>query len=384
MGRTDPLQQEKIWQDRSLNSEVKSRWFIALQFFVLLFFTLFDFYKWGLRIFDIAAFFLILIFVLTHIERKWITISSLLFLMVAGVYSIAGLILNHTYLTVFALFLNCIFYCVLTLKEFKPSQMQIKIVLIIHLGFFFFQFVYFYTVGDIINYHSFTDIEPRLEGQIFRPAGLFYEPAIYCFAVFILTSMLESKSSKYGVLEALAMVSMLISVSLLGFIFALLILIKLMFNYKFLAPILCALTIIFINNQLMQPILTFVENRLFDLGSDASAVGRYGNILDLFSNENLIYHLMGRGFGASFEQFGSSGASAAISAVGILGLTLFSFWLLLRSREMVVGVSSLIVILISAPIFSYGVFPYWIANIVCQTDCLRGLGWINNQKKERV
>ena len=118
-------------------------------------------------------------------------------------------------------------------------------------------------------------------------------------------------------------------------------------------------------------IFIFIESRVLDLGSDASAEGRYGDFFNLFSSENLIYHLVGRGFGASFEQFGSSGASAAISAVGVVGVVLFAGWLFFKSRELLVGILSLIAIMISAPIFSYGIFPYWIANIICHSNRLR-------------
>jgi len=282
-----------------------------------------------------------------------------------------------------ALFFNCILFYLLPLTKLKPSQKQIEVVLLIHLLFFFFQFSYFYVTGNIVNYHSFTDIDPRLESSIFRAAGLFYEPAMYCYAMFMLTTMLDSKISKYGVLEALAMVSIVISVSLLGFVFAVLILIRLICNGKWMAPILCILPIVFFaNDELSKTMLTFVESRVSNLDSDASADGRYGNILDLFANENLIHHLIGRGFGASFDQFGSTGASQAISSVGILGVALFSGWLFLRSRELLVGLISLIAVMISAPIFSYGIFPYWIANIVSHNSRLRSSGLRKNKNEE--
>lgn len=370
---------KKNCQEQDLNSKVRSHVFPALQFFVLLFFSMFDFYKSGYRIFDISAFALILLFVLTCIRLKSIRASSLILLLVACVYTIAGLFSSEKNSTPLALFFNCFLFFLLLLKEFKPSQKQIELVLVIHLFFFFFQFSYFYATGNIANYHWFTDIDPRLESTIFRPAGLFYEPAIYCYAMFMLTTMLDSRHSKYGVLEALVMVSMVVSVSLLGFVFAALILIRLVSKNKLIAPILCVLPIIFASGELIKTMSTFVENRLFDLGSDASADGRYGNIQEIFSNENLIYHLFGRGFGASFDQFGSSGASASISAVGILGVALFSGWLLLKSRELMVGILSLVAIMISAPIFTYGIFPYWIANIVSHSSRLSSLGWRKRQ-----
>lgn len=378
------MRQKNNCLDQGLNSKVRSHGFAALQFFVLLFFSMFDFYKSGYRIFDITAFALILLSALTCIRLKSIKISSVILFSIAGFYTIAGLSSNEIYSTALALLFNCFLFYLLLLEEFKPSQKQIELVLAIHLFFFFFQFSYFYTTGNIANYHSFTDIDPRLESTIFRPAGLFYEPAIYCYAMFMLTTMLDSRQSKYGVLEGLVMVSMVISVSLLGFIFAALIFIRLVSIKKFIAPILCILPIIFANDDLIKAMSTFVESRIFDLGSDASADGRYGNILEMFSSENLINHLIGRGFGASFEQFGSSGVSAAVSAVGILGVALFSGWLLLRSRELMVGISSLVAIMISAPIFTYGIFPYWIANIVRHSSRLSSSDWSKSQKKERT
>lgn len=370
---------EHNWQVQKVNYEAKSRCLAVLQFFILLFFTLFDFYKSGFRIFDIAAFILILLFISSRISLKWIGMSALALISITGVYAIGGLIFNQIYPTIIALFFNSTLFCLLTIKELKPSQKQIKIVITIHLSFFLLQFLYFYATGSIVNFHSFTDIEPRLESAIFRPAGLFYEPAIYCFAVFILISMLETKNNKYGMLESLAMASMVISVSLLGLFFAALIFVRLIINRKFIGPILSLLPILFINNDFLQTMLAFVENRVSDLKSDASADDRYGNIVDLFSSENLIYHLIGRGFGAGFEQFGSSGASAAISSVGIFGFAFFSCWLLFRSKELAVGFLSLVAIIISAPIFSYGIFPYWIANVVYHSKRLKISGWRRNK-----
>lgn len=378
------MQQQNNWRDQNLNSLVRFHCFSALQFFVLLFFSMFDFYKSGYRVFDIAAFALIAMFALIFVRPRSMATATVISIAVAGVYAVVGLFSSENYSTIFALFVNCSLFYLLSLKEFKPSQKQIDIVLIIHLSFFFFQFFLFYAIGGIVNFHSFTDIDPRLESSIFRPAGLFYEPAIYCYAMFMLTTMLDSRQSKYGVLEALVMVSMVLSVSLLGFVFATFILVRLLAVKKFVAPFLCALPIVFASNEQIGAILTFVENRVSDLGSDGSANGRYGDILELFSDEHLINHLIGRGFGAGFEQFGSSGVSAAISAVGIMGVALFSGWLLLRSRELLDGMLSLIAIMISAPIFSYGIFPYWIANIVCHRRSRIVQDVAKNKIKEKV
>ncbi len=367
--------------DQNRNSVVRSWWFTAFQFLVLLFFSMFDFYKSGVRIFDIAAFVLIIIFSLIFFNRKSLQPIPLISLSVAGIYASFGLLSSENYPTVFALFINCFLFYLLSHKEFKPSQNQITMVLLIHLVFFFLQLLYFYAVGDVVNYHHFTDIDPRLESSIFRPAGLFYEPAIYCYAVFILTTMLDPKKSKYGFPEAVVMVSMVLSVSLLGFFFAFFILIRLVFNKKYIAPILCFLPIIFVSKEQIEMIFIFIESRVLDLGSDASAEGRYGDFSDLFSSENLIFHLVGRGFGASFEQFGSSGASAGITAVGVVGVVLFAGGLFFKSRELLIGILSLIAIMISAPIFSYGIFPYWIANIICQGNRSRNALSGQNIKK---
>lgn len=360
-------------QDQDRNSVVRSWLFAAFQFLVLLFFSMFDFYKSGVRIFDIAAFALIIIFELIFFNFKSLRPITVILLAVAGVYASVGLLSSENYPTVFALFINCFLFFLFSKKEFKPSQNQIIIVLLIHLLFFFLQLLYFYATGDIVNYHYFTDIDPRLESSIFRPAGLFYEPAIYCYAVFMLTTMLNSEKYKYGFLEAAVMVSMLLSVSLLGFLFATFIFIRLVFNKKFIAPVLSFLPIIFVSKEQLDMILFFIESRVFDLNSDASAEGRYGDFFNFFSSENLIPHFVGRGFGASFEQFGSSGASAAISAVGFLGVVLFAGVLFFKSRELLVGVFSLIAIMISAPIFSYGIFPYWIAYIVGHSNGSRSV-----------
>jgi hypothetical protein len=364
MERTNRVWQTNNLRNKTSNSEENSRSLISPPLFILIFFSLFDFYKSGFRVFDVVAIAFIAICILIYRKFNPLSAGSVVTLLGAGVFALIGIFSNNNYPSIFALLVNYFLFHILSLKEFKPSQKQIKLVILLHLFFFFLQFSYFYATKEIINYHTFTDITPRLESSIFRPAGFFYEPAIYCFAMFILTTMLDSRNSKYGMIESLVMVTMVLSVSLLGFAFAAFILIRLVSEKKFGALIFCVFLVIFAKGELIESILTFVKNRIFDLDEDGSAEGRYGDILNLFSNENLIYHLFGRGFGANFEQFGSSGASAAISAVGIFGVSLFSGWLLLRSRVLLVGILSLVVIMISAPIFSYGIFPYWIANII--------------------
>ncbi len=261
----------------------------------------------------------------------------LILLSLVGAYAAVGLLFIQADPTVLALLFNCFLFYLLSFKEFKPSQKKIKIVLSIYLFFFYLQFAYSYVTGGIVSYHALTDIAPRLESSIFRPPGLFYEPAIYCLATFMLTTMLVPRRSKNSLIESLAVASMVISVSLLGLVFAAFVLIRQVSNRKYATLILCAFSIIVADNEPIKTMLTFAQNRLSDLVSDASANCRYGNIIDLFSDTNLVFRLIGRGFGASFEQFGSSGASAAISAVGILGLALLSVWLLLRSREFQLG-----------------------------------------------
>jgi hypothetical protein len=262
------------------------------------------------------------------------------------------------------MFVNCFLFFLLSSKIFRPESRHIKFVLFFHIFFFVFQFLYYYILGDVINYHTFTDIDPRLESSIFRPAGLFYEPAIYCLNIFMLLILLNPAESKFSVIEALAIISMVLSVSLLGFALAFMSIARLIRFGRYAILIYTLLLMPFAGLIIAEGVTEFVGNRVLDLGADASAGDRYGGLFTIFSQQELVYYFFGKGFGADFEKFGGSGIAAAISSVGIIGVVFFIVWLLCSVKDLFSGVLFLIAILISAPVFSYGIFPYWIANLV--------------------
>jgi hypothetical protein len=335
---------------------------------MLCFVSLFDFYKYAIRLFDFVAYAVVLMALLWGRTREGMHPLWPVALALASVYASCGIYFHGAPASSLVLFLNVTLFFIFRSKLFSVSSGGIRTIVAGHLLFFYLQLAAFHLTGEIVNFHSFTDIDPRLEAAIFRPAGLFYEPAIYCLALFALLTILETTQRRPGLLEALSIFSMLASVSLLGFALASMLLCRwiLLGNIRFITFFAPAL--IFVDAEYFDPIQAFVISRLSDIEGDASTEGRYGGFTDLFLAQTPIKMLFGSGFGADFESFGGSGASAAISSIGLFGTALLVLGLLTASNKRGLTAIALIGAMVSAPVFTYAIFPFWMAQLVRTND----------------
>lgn len=325
---------------------------------------LFDFYKWGFRIFDVICYAALLFFIAPTCKNIKINSSQVVVILLALFYAALGLSFGGYVPTVVAMLINVLLFFLFGSDELLMESKHIKFALLLNVIFFYFQLFAYYGAGQIINFHEFTDIEPRLMSSIFRPAGLYYEPAIYCLSVFMLLMINPSRQPKPGIVEVCAIISLVLSVSFLGFFFAALVMVRLLKEKQYILPLSAIMLFIFLYEYIDDSFVNFVFGRLFDIDSDASASERYGNLLMTLSYPALIETTFGAGFGADFDKYGSSAISVAISSVGLVGVVMFVLWLLKSTRDRFTTILAMVGIFISAPVFTYAIFPFWIACLV--------------------
>jgi hypothetical protein len=300
--------------------------------------TLFDFYLVGVRIMDLMALLLVgvaLLFshrakikFLTHIEyvRKLLVLILLVIIYVA--IGMAADIDNAKACLgfMFGIAIFC-FYYIVPLSKRKLYQ-YLAIGLFIHTTFMLIQFFYFYTVGSVLNFHMIVGIEPRLLSSIFRPAGLFQEPAIYCLNTFMLLTLRQrlrpnvmTKSDWYAALTlpltfsfwGLGAVGVYMTIARPKIILALIPVLVIACVYVFIA--------FDIGDN---PFYEMAKTRTTNLEADGSAQDRYGGIYKLFQSPSGNAELwFGRGVNTDFDELGGNGFSFMFNVFGIIGALLF-------------------------------------------------------------
>jgi hypothetical protein len=340
--------------------------------------TLWDFYIGEIRLFDFAAVLSVVLVVASmaimgfgapKLERRSLIASCLIFALVfayiaIGIYShpdnlkpAVGILLGVVVFT---------FSRSLVIDE-KAIDRAVCCVAWLHLSAFFFQLVVFYISKQIINFHAVVGLTPRLLSSVFRPAGLFLEPAIYCFFAGSIFMLRRQRAQCFRYVDGLLLLSMVISLSLWGISVALLLIA--MFRTRFSLFLgagagFIATFALDMQDLSSSPIYRFFESRLFDLGSDSSARGRYGGTLDwivsLLANPTVLF---GNGINNFFEVHGSNGWAFVLNSFGLLGtfVLLGVFALMTRPRQWLLFFVGISVLLTAAPLWKTFYFWVWIA-----------------------
>jgi hypothetical protein len=332
--------------------------------------ALFDFYVQGFRIGEFLAYALTAYLALITTPRleRWLQLS--LFVAATGIYFIYGI--NHT--TNFELLKSAlgVFIVALTLVLFivydiRVSSSMVRLLIWINIVFFVVQLVAYYGTGYLLNYHWWTDIEARLEsGSIVRPAGLYYEPAIYSLAIFMMVTMLDPRESRFNITALAAATTMFLSLSLWGMAAAVFIFVRVSIHRP-VAGIIGALVAVLLftvatgaQNIDVIDVSDAIANRLGGLEADDSTFDRYAGLTSLFeqSDAKLIF---GFGFGGPQDLYGGNAVGRLISEIGLLGVAAFVVFLLANAdRRLDLGLC-LLMVLVAAPIVTYGFFSFWLA-----------------------
>lgn len=204
----------------------------------------FYFHNIGMPVFSVVAAFLsiLLIFVFKVRIRSYmrlilyiityILLSSLLTMLLNDQFALA------TRIPLFFILVPVVIFSSFLFKEEKELMAKVlKVVVTIHLIFFFTQFIYFYGTGVFIDYIlPITGVEQRSLGgsyeiddsgtKLIRAAGLFNEPGTYSTFIFLILSLIKNTEKKLGkkdrlsLIDILTVISVLLSFSVFGYIFS--------------------------------------------------------------------------------------------------------------------------------------------------------------------
>jgi hypothetical protein len=360
-----------------------SRWKVALIGALFACASLWDFYIGEVRIFDFIGLTLLLITIpciaiigkdSPQIERQAVATSIIVFAFVfvfvaIGIHSnpenlkpSIGMLLGVLVLAV----VRC-----LTVDETVIDR-SINWVAWIHLFAFAFQLTFFYTIKEGLNYHAVVGLQPRLYSSVYRPAGLFLEPSIYCFFAASIFLLRRQREQAFQLLDTFLLVSMILSLSLWGISVSLLLLFIFRTRTFVFASIGTVIAALFAVNAIgfsSYPLYRFFAGRIIDLASDPSAQGRYGGTIEwvfsLLSNPTVLF---GDGINNFFEENGSNGWAFILNSMGLIG-TLFLFVLfalLAHPRRWILFGFAFAILLTAAPLWKTLYFWCWIALMVRQ------------------
>ena len=215
----------------------------------------------------------------------------------------------------------------------------VNIILIFHGLCLIIQLAVYLQSNIIIDPFTSLGRSNRLLSNIFRPAGLYAEPAGYCLSSFLWVILKLRLCPKMDFIIILTFTTMLISLSLWGFVAIIALLI---FMYRNKVGLWLLLLSLFIFAGAIIALLGInledfvITARLMNIGDDGSANVRFGALSDLSStlrNDPTIWF----GNGPNSKNYMFMGANAAgymLGTWGILGSLLF-FLLLLKEIKKV-------------------------------------------------
>lgn len=347
-------------------------WLVA----VLLALACCDFYVRGVRVFEMVAFAMMLLLVVHQLWRpvprsRWRTAGGVM--LFAVVYFLLGVFGGGHLKTAVGLLVGCALFSVVRGLGLKISTDGVRLIVGIHLCFFFLQFATFHLTGEVLNFHQFTDIEPRLVSSVVRPAGLFYEPAKYCLILYMLLRLLHAQRIDAPWLEYSTALSMVLSASIWGAVAALFLMGRRLRSGSFGAWVVIGLVFalgVYLADRQNELYLHAVQ-RLQDIGEDGSFISRFvGSGLSLETIDSLWF-FFGSGFGAEFESLGSNAVYYLVSTIGLVGLLLGLFVFPTPGESKGRSLLMLLPIAVAAPIFAYGLFAFWLAQLFVTQDLLQ-------------
>jgi hypothetical protein len=239
----------------------------------------------------------------------------------------------------------------------RVLSVTVRTLIVIHCGALLLQAAVYYVSGQVLNFHFFLGLEPRLLSSIFRPAGLFLEPAVFSLAMILMLGIRVRLREPFDWYEGLALICVLISLSLWGI--GAVVIYLLLFRRALLMVITSTAAVVALlwieqADLLVGKIVRFFFSRVANLSTDGSAQGRYGGI-DIFFDDPARHWVVwfGRGINNDYEQLGSAGFTFLLNSFGIIGSLALAVCIVFLSRRIRISLLLLIgLILTAAPIFT--------------------------------
>ncbi|WP_404982891.1 hypothetical protein [Cobetia marina] len=278
----------------------------------------FYFYNIGLSPFPILGVFFLFIYLLMSrgsflIDKKiisWLSLFlvAIVFSMIDPLFNTKDFNITSFFGLVLGMLLFISFHCYKGLNELEIIKV-VKCVLLVHVIFFFYQFISFHIFGNLVDLiEPITGHAQRGIGFIdkeyggmaaFRATGLFDEPASYCTYVLALTFVAYYNSRKLDLLELTILISVILTLSLTGFALVVAYMltkkdIKNVFSIK--NSMLILIGVVIVLSMFGDLLIGYATQRLNELGSDNSAnvrINNFSNILELTT----IQLLLGSGIG---------------------------------------------------------------------------------------
>jgi hypothetical protein len=282
---------------------------------------------------------------------------------------------NSNLKTIFGYLLCFFIFIFLTTVKYDNASLVkcVNFCITFHFFFLILQLVVYYVSGRILELNPSGDA--RLTSEIFRPAGLFLEPAhaaICFFTMVVIRYLIVRKIDKYFLV---GIVGILLSLSLWG---VLAVMVLLAYHIVFQADRLSKIRAVLISLVVIPAIVVFIVNNetvsfiiqyslidrvqsVQDL-SDASTTQRTG--LPVNFGEFSYYSVLGHGFTNSTGGGGNNMFSLIFSNFGYIGFALFImiFFLLRKFKNILLALLCFLLLLLGTNgIFSTFYFWFFLA-----------------------
>jgi hypothetical protein len=363
---------------------------------ILFFFTLWDFYfgeyAQGYRLFEIYGFIFLIIyegfvffnFKKISLSKSFKRNSSYLFIFIL-VFLIGGLRgiandWNNFFKPCLGIFLGLLTFLFFYLREFKLNILifYLSALIYIHVFLLTIQCIIFYTFNYLINFHELIGVDPRVFGEIFRPSGLFQEPAHFALFTFMLFSLRYQIVRKFDLVGYIALFGMLLSFSFFSYL-TVVIYIAFIFRKNIKLVILFALFLFIlfsISNIINIEGLSYILDRVNNFSNDNSFIARYSGLENIlvFSN-NFPYSILGVGLTNDYLFLGSSGLGFILNAIGLLGFSIliWDLWRLAKKGNRLNFIVIFFLIMLATPLWTSLFFWAWIGlmlNPRCYLDSI--------------
>ena len=342
-------------------------------FVIFLFSSLFDWYnvKYGVRVFDLLAFIVVIFYFLAMSEFKIRNLNyQILFLLPGVLMGVVYAKVHHVFFFLFSFYVLFNLYMNFSFDKRKLIK-QIKIIIYIHVIVFMAQYIAFYTSGYVLlDYREAFGMRPlRIWNHtidFFRAAGLYEEPNSYAVSLYMLSILYYILHRKIDYILVAACVTIFLSESLWGFGAVVIILgvvlidkgVKLTYiTLSFLSII----ALLILDSELHFLFSPTTYRRFSIILTDGSFIARYG--ID-YQGTSMLSLFFGHGIGADgyFKSFGGNGYSAVIYYFGLVGALGFCL-VFYRAAGNFIYFMAILFILSTTPMIFYFMFWIWLALI---------------------
>ncbi len=372
-----------------VKKKAKNEFILGLALVII---SCFDFYYFGVRIFDFAGVTLLIL----RLTRTGNAISqktgvilfgyTLLFLWVFSIsnnlvrYITGDSIPDITGLKSILGYTLCFFvFFIVAFSKFNSENILniINVILIFHGFCLGLQFVVYYASGTIINF--VPNIENRLLSSVFRPAGMFLEPAHYSLVLFLFLVLRYLILPRIDRIFFFSLLTMLLSLSMwgmLGFLFLVLNnlivsgSIKKLTYFVLLLLFLTGVVIYLYNvNDSVKLVVNYTVLERLDriaTNKDNSVAGRIGT--SPFGGDEIQYeNVFGQGFTSSIKYGGANLFSLIVNNFGIVGSVLFylTYFIGIPKTKIYFVIFSLFIVSTAThALFSSFIFWTWLALVL--------------------